>query len=165
MGLEFRYILGKALGTQDHPTLASHRCVLCLNLIKNKINTCILTHTHTSMHLTYNMASFIPWHISIHKAIKSQTRMRNPSMWNLIIHLKTRQQLKHGSKASHIMNKIKKASTSYTYTKRGLNKQHACTCEWMTYLTYLAASPHLLHCAWACEWMIMVFKRDINMKP
>jgi len=36
------------------------------------------------------MASFIPKHISIHKAIKSQTHMRNPSIWNPIIHLKTR---------------------------------------------------------------------------
>ena len=34
MGSEFRYILGKVLGTQDRPTLrlASHHCVLCLKL-------------------------------------------------------------------------------------------------------------------------------------
>ena len=44
MGLEFRYILGKVLGTQDHPTLrlASHHCVLRLNLNKIIFNTCIL---------------------------------------------------------------------------------------------------------------------------
>ncbi|KAL4619838.1 hypothetical protein ACB092_06G109700 [Castanea dentata] len=36
MGLEFRYVLGKVLGTQDRPTLrlTSHHCVLCLNLDK-----------------------------------------------------------------------------------------------------------------------------------
>ena len=32
------------------------------------------------------------------------------------------------------------ASTLYMYIKGGLNKQHACSCEFMTYLTYLAAS-------------------------
>ena len=71
MGSEFRYFLGKVLGTQYYQTLrlASHHCVLCLNLIKNKFNTCILTHT--SMHLTYNMASFIPKHIS-YQSIKQK---------------------------------------------------------------------------------------------
>ena len=54
MGLEFRFILGKVLGTQNRPTLrlVSHHCVLCLNLIKNMFNTCIYTHTHTSIHLS-----------------------------------------------------------------------------------------------------------------
>ena len=50
MGLEFRYALGKVLGTQDHATLrlASHRFVSYLNPIKNQFNTCILnSHTHT----------------------------------------------------------------------------------------------------------------------
>ena len=44
MGSEFRYILRKVLGTQDHPTLrlASHHCVLRLNLDKIIFNTCIL---------------------------------------------------------------------------------------------------------------------------
>ena len=106
------------------------------------------------------MASFIPKCISIHKVIKSQTHMRNPSMWNSIIHSKAMQQPKHGSKANHIINQ-NKALTSYTYIKGGLNKQHACTCEWMTYLTYLATSQHLWHCAWTCEWMIMVFNQDM----
>ena len=52
MGSEFKYILMKVLGTQDQPTLrlASHHCVLRLNLIKNMFNTCILTHTHISIH-------------------------------------------------------------------------------------------------------------------
>ena len=140
MGSEFRYILGKVLGTQDCPTLrlASHHCVLCLNLIKNKFNTSILTHTHTSMHLTYNMASFIPKHISIHKAIKSQTRMRNPSMWNSIIHLKTRQQPKHGSKASHIMNKKQGINFIHIYQER--IKQATCMYMWMNDLPYLPCS-------------------------
>ena len=63
MGSEFRYTLEKVLGTQDCPILrlASHRCVLNPNLIKNKYNTYVLnshTHTHTHiMYLTNNMAS------------------------------------------------------------------------------------------------------------
>ena len=49
MGSEFRYALGKVLGTQDRLILrlASHHCVLCLNPIKNYLNTYILnSHTH-----------------------------------------------------------------------------------------------------------------------
>ena len=49
MGLEFRYVLGKVLGTQDHPTprLASHYCVLHLKLGKIMFNTYFLnSHTH-----------------------------------------------------------------------------------------------------------------------
>ena len=44
MGSEFRYVLRKVLSTQNRLTLrlASHHCVLCLNL--DKINT--LSHTH-----------------------------------------------------------------------------------------------------------------------
>ena len=43
MGSEFRYALGKVLGTQDRPTLwlASYHCVLCLDLDKIMFNTCI----------------------------------------------------------------------------------------------------------------------------
>ena len=54
MGSEFRFVLGKVLGTQDHPTLrlASDHCVLHHNLDKIIFNTCILTHTHTSIHLS-----------------------------------------------------------------------------------------------------------------
>ena len=53
MCLELRYVLGKVLGTQDCPTLrlASHHCVLHLNLDKIMFNTCILTHTHTNIRL------------------------------------------------------------------------------------------------------------------
>ena len=77
MGSENRYALGKVLGTQDCPTLklAFHHCVLCLNFIKNNVNTCILnSHTHTSMHLTYNHGIFIPkqTYLSIHKAKKAK---------------------------------------------------------------------------------------------
>jgi len=52
MVLGLRYVLGKVLGTQDRPTrrLASHHCVLHLNLNKSMFNTCILTLTHTSIH-------------------------------------------------------------------------------------------------------------------
>ena len=103
------------------------------------------------------MLLFIPKHISIHKAITSQKHMRNPSMWNPIIYLKTRKQPKQGNKANHITN-WNKASTSYTYIKGGLNKQHACSCECMTFLTYLAASQHLWHHEWACECMSMALR-------
>ena len=52
MGPEFRYVLGKVLGTQDHQTLslASHHCVLHLKLDKITFNTYVLnSHTHTSI--------------------------------------------------------------------------------------------------------------------
>ena len=55
MGSEFRNVLGKVLDTQDCPTLrlASHHCVLHLNLDKIMSNTCTLnSHTHTSIHLS-----------------------------------------------------------------------------------------------------------------
>ena len=54
MGSEFRYALRKVLGIQDCPTLGlvSYHCVLRFNLIKNNFNTCIYTHTHTSIHLS-----------------------------------------------------------------------------------------------------------------
>ena len=57
------------------------------------------------------------------------------------------------------------ASTLYTYIKRGLNEQHACSCECMTYLAYLAASQHLWHYVWTCECMFMVFKQGTTVKP
>ena len=96
MGSEFRYAIGKVLGTQDRPTLrlASHHCVLYLNLIKNNLNTCILNlHTYTSMHLTHNHGIFIlkQAYLSIHKAKENQTHTRNPNIHlayeNPIIHL------------------------------------------------------------------------------
>ena len=61
MGLEFRYPLGKVLGTQDRPTLrlASHHYVLCLNLIKSIFNICIYTHTHTHYHTSKHTI----WHL------------------------------------------------------------------------------------------------------
>ena len=95
MGLEFRYTLGKVLGTQGCPTLrlASHHCVLCLDLIKNMFNTYFLTHTHTSMHLTYDHGIIIPkQHTYQPKAKESQTQtqIRNPS-----IHLTYEHPIKH----------------------------------------------------------------------
>ena len=68
MGSKFRYILRKVLGTQDYPTLrlASHHCVLRLNLIKNMFNTCIYTHTHTSIHLSIQHEIIIPKDILIY---------------------------------------------------------------------------------------------------
>jgi len=55
------------------------------------------------------------------------------------------------------------ASTLYTYIKRGLNKQHARSCECTTYLTYLAASQHLWLCAWTCKCMCMAFKQGTSI--
>ena len=68
MGSKFRYVLGKVLGTQDRPTLrlASHHYVLRLNLIKNMFNTCIYTHTHTSIHLSIQHGIIILKHIPIY---------------------------------------------------------------------------------------------------
>ena len=63
LDLEFRYALGKVLGTQDHPTLrlVSYRCVLYLNLTKSTLNTCIYTHTHTLAYFyTYIHGIFHP---------------------------------------------------------------------------------------------------------
>ena len=94
-GLKFRYTLRKMLGTQDHPTLrlASHHCVLCLNLIKSIFNTCSYTHTHTNIHLSTQHGIFIPkQHIILkqesqtHKNLNIHLTYENP-----IIHLK------HGS--------------------------------------------------------------------
>ena len=67
MSLELRYGFGKVLGTQNRLTLrlTSHHCVLCLNPIKGIINIVILTHTHTSTCLTFNMKSNNPNHTSI----------------------------------------------------------------------------------------------------
>ena len=59
MSLEFRYTFGKVLDTQDCPTLrmASHHCVLYLNLIKNNSIFVSITHIHASIHLNIQ-----PWH-------------------------------------------------------------------------------------------------------
>ena len=67
MGWEFRYILGKVLGTQDSLTLrlVFHHCILYLNLIKNMFNTWIYTQTHTSIHQSIQYGIIIPKHIPI----------------------------------------------------------------------------------------------------
>ena len=92
MGFKFRYTFGKVLGTQDHLTLrlASHHCLLCLNFIKNMFDTCIYTHTHTSIHLSIYGIIHPKTHtyLPLNKRKPTQTHMRNPSMWNPIIHLK-----------------------------------------------------------------------------
>ena len=94
MGSEFRHALGKVLGTQDRPTwrLASHYYVLRSNLIKNMFNTCIYTHTHASMYLTYNMASFIPKHIPMYQPKAKESQMqRKPyhssNIWKTLSHI------------------------------------------------------------------------------
>ena len=80
MDSEFRYVLGKVLGTQDRPNLrlASHLCVLRLNLIKSMFNTCIYTHTHT--------------HTSIHLSIQHGIFHL---IQNIIIHLPKQKRTKH----------------------------------------------------------------------
>ena len=92
MGSEFKYILGKVLGTQDCPTLrlASHHCVLYLNLIKSMFNTCILTHTLTSIHLSIQHDIIIPkqhTYLSIKQQETQPQIYTNPSIhlsWHLI---------------------------------------------------------------------------------
>ena len=90
MDSEFRYALGKLLGTQNLLTLrlASHHCVLRPNLIKN------MSHIHTSINL-----SIQSWHHSSQNTYLSTLKQKKAKYKrNLSIHL-TRQQLKHGSKA------------------------------------------------------------------
>ena len=53
---------------------------------------------------------------------------------------KTRQQAYHQEQENHFMNK---ALT--TYLTGGLNKQYACSCECMTYLTYFSTTQNLWH--------------------
>lgn len=50
--------MGKVLGTQSHPTYrsASTHCVSNPNSIEGSPNILFQTHTHSSMHLTFNMA-------------------------------------------------------------------------------------------------------------
>ena len=128
MDLEFRYVLGKVLDTQDRPTLrlVSHHCVLHLNLIKNNFQY-LYSKLMWKLHLTYNHGIIIlkQYIISIHKAIKSQTQtqIRNPSIHltceHPIIHLKARQQPKHGSKAINI-----DVATSKSYHESKTSHQH-----------------------------------------
>ena len=84
MGSEFRYTLGKVLGTQDCPTLrlASHLCVLYLNLIKSMFNTCILTHTHTSIHLSIHHGIIHPK--PQHTSIMASKHIQGSNIYNQI---------------------------------------------------------------------------------
>ena len=61
MSSKLRNGLGKVLGTQNRPTLrlAFPYCVLCLNPIKDIFNILSIL-THSSIHLTINIASNIP---------------------------------------------------------------------------------------------------------
>ena len=174
MGSEFRYAIGKVLGTQDRPTLrlAFYHCVLYLNLIKNNLNTCILNlHTHTSMHLTHNHGIFIlkQAYLSIHKAKENQTQMRNPNIHlayeNPIIHLKQGSNLTwqqdinilqtliiHLSMFHHII-KVNHNTNAWTFSMHDIP------------FTYLAATQHLWH--WCMDmWMHgMASKQENKRNP
>ena len=152
LGSNFRYVLGKVLGTQDRPTLrlASYHCVLYLNLIKSTFNTCTYTHTHTHthtiIHLCIQHGIFHPkQNILVYLSQKKKRIQHIKETLAFIRHVrtyhtsKTKQPPKHGNK--HIII----ARKSYykqgdTCVKGGLNKQHACSCECMTYFTYYAVS-------------------------
>ena len=133
MGLELKYSIGKELCTQNRPTLrlASHHCVLCPNLIKNMFNTCIYTHAHTSMHLSIQHGIFIP------KQHTYQPKPRKPNTKETLSCIK---QGNHPSTATNIARKIYYRQGDTHMSKEDLNKQHVCSCEYMTYLTYLATS-------------------------
>ena len=158
MGLEIRYTLGKVLGIQDCLTLrlASHHCVLHPNLIKNKFNTCIYTLTHTSIHLSIQHGIFIP------KQHTYQPKAREPNTKETLSCIK---QGNHPSTATNIARKTYYRQGDTHMSKEDLNKQHACSCACMTYLTYLVASQHLWHHEWACECMFMTSRQETNIKP
>ena len=91
MGSEFRYALGKVLSTQDRPTLrlASHYYVLHINLIKNIFNTCIYTHTHTSIHLSIQYEILIPKQHTYPSTPKKKRTKHIKETLAFIYHVKT----------------------------------------------------------------------------
>ena len=111
MSSDFKYILRKVLGTQDCPTLrlASHHCVLRLNLIKNMFNTCIYTLTHISIHLSIQHDIFHPkQNILIYLPKQKRTKHIKETL-AFIYHVKTY----YTSKTFHAYHKpsIKKLKT------------------------------------------------------
>ena len=136
MGSKFRYDFRKVL--------ASTHCVLRLNLIKaHSTLHSILTHTHTSIHL------------SIQRDISSQTLkylyhashiIINPS-----IHLSCisfREQTNDG-RIKESLESMKNTNIFLAHMSHSSNlnkiisQLNACTCEYMTYPTYLTTSQHL----------------------
>lgn len=112
MGSDFRYALGKVLGTQDHLTLrlGSHHCVLCPNFIKNMFNTCIYTHTCISIHLSIHS-----WHHSSQNTYPFLKQKRAKHKGNPSIHITyekpyhtstTRQQVYHHNKVNILQTLI-----------------------------------------------------------
>ena len=147
MGSEFWYALGKVLGTQDRSTLrlASHCCVLRLNLIKKIFNTYILTHTHTSMHLTYNHGIFIPkQHIYQPKAKETQTQTHLRTLtcetWSYI------KQSSHPSMTTSISSWNHGNRWVQHHTNMFITKD-VCSCQNMTYL-YLPCSTSAPMASW-----------------
>ena len=61
----------------------------------------------------------------------------------------------HPSMTTNIARKTYYRQGNTHMSQEDLNKQHACSCECMIYLTYLAASQLLWHYEWACECMFM----------
>ena len=163
MGLKFRYILGKVLGTQDRLTLrlASHYCVLHLNLDKIKFKTCILnSHTHTSIHLTINIASIIPKHIHILKQKKAKPK----HIWEILACETLSYILKQGSHPNMAIIRSCKplCSTSYKHV-------HHKRCIFMSkhdlpLLTLQQLNTYGIN-AWTCEWVINTSKQETSIKP
>ena len=147
---EFRYVLRKVLGTQDCPTLrlASHLYVLRLNLIKNMFNTCIFTHTHTSIHLSIQHGIFhSKQNILIHLPKQKRTRHIKETL-AFIYDVKTY----HTSKTYHSyhkpsINKLKTLIIDLSMFHHILRPKHKCmdiANAWLT-STYLSAALHLWH--------------------
>ena len=167
MGSEFRYALGKVLSTQDRPTLrlASHYYVLHINLIKNIFNTCIYTHTHTSIHLSIQYEILIPKQHTYPSTPKKKRTQHIKETLAFIYYVKT----------CHTSNTCHKPSVNKLETLiMDLSMFHHIPCQstnaWTLLMhdlpsTYLSATQHLWHHEWACECMFMASRQEINIKP
>ena len=88
--------------------LAPHHYVSCLNLDKFMFNTCFLTHTHTSIHLSIQHGIIHPKTHTYPFIKHKEPNHTHIQMLAFIQHMKTvsyhtsktRQQLNHGSKVS-----------------------------------------------------------------
>ena len=100
------------------------------------------------------MTSFISENISIYKAIKSQTHIRNLSMWNPIMHQKS----SHPSMATNVSSIARKS-----YYKQGINfihiyqriKQTTCMFMWMHDLPYLPCNISTPMASWMGMWILL----------
>ena len=151
MGSKFRYALGKVLGTLDRPTLrlTSYDCALRPNLIKNMFNTCIYTHTRTSIHL-----SIQSWHHSSQNTYpflkqKKAKHKGNPSIHQTYEKLyqtsTTRQQAYHHNKANILQTLIIYLSMFHHIIKVKPNTNAWTLLMHNLPFTYLSVAQHLCH--------------------